>query len=123
MDYSKRGFASSQGKVCRFQMFALIPIERKDPTEFHRPFGIGSFAADRVKIVHSSWSVVPYAALIAVALVMTGAPWIGWQKRFSLRTLLIAMTLAAVAIGLAPLFTRLLTAPSANIHDFEVDPN
>jgi hypothetical protein len=43
---------------------------------------------------------VPDWFLIGVALALSAAPWIRWSNRFSLRTLLIATTLVAVALGL-----------------------
>jgi hypothetical protein len=43
--------------------------------------------------------VLPLSGLAAV-------PWIHWSKRFSLRTLLIATTLAAVVLGLIVYFAR-----------------
>jgi hypothetical protein len=46
----------------------------------------------RLVVTHSAVAVI-----LAVAILV---PWIPWQKRFSLRTLLIATTLVAVALGL-----------------------
>jgi hypothetical protein len=40
-----------------------------------------------------------WAAVLAIATI-AAVPWIRWSKRFSLRTLLIATTLAAVVLGL-----------------------
>jgi hypothetical protein len=45
--------------------------------------------------------VVPYAFFVLVTMVALCAPWLmNWNRNFSLRTLLIAMTLVAVALGL-----------------------
>jgi hypothetical protein len=43
---------------------------------------------------------VPYWFIVLVTAAFSVAPWIQWSKRFSLRTLLIAMTLVAVVLGL-----------------------
>jgi hypothetical protein len=46
------------------------------------------------------WTVVlPYWFLLCIAIAMATVPWIRWSKRFGLRTLLIATTLVAVALG------------------------
>jgi hypothetical protein len=45
--------------------------------------------------------LLPHGLPVLVAIVLTSAPWIGWSKQFSLRTLLIATTLLAVMLGLA----------------------
>jgi hypothetical protein len=44
--------------------------------------------------------VAPYWFLILLTAAIAAAPWLRWPKRFSLRTLLIAMTLVAVVLGL-----------------------
>ena len=43
---------------------------------------------------------MPYSSFVALGLVVAAAPWIGWSKRFSLRTMFIATTLIAVLLGL-----------------------
>ena len=43
-------------------------------------------------------AAVPHCCLIAVVGAAAGVPWIRWQ--FSLRTLLIVMTLVAVVLGI-----------------------
>ena len=42
---------------------------------------------------------VPCWSLMVLCAVLSVAPWVAWSKRFSLRTLLIAITLAAVVLG------------------------
>jgi hypothetical protein len=42
---------------------------------------------------------MPYWFLVPLTATLVAAPWIGWSKRFSLRTLLIATTLIAVVMG------------------------
>jgi hypothetical protein len=49
---------------------------------------------------------VPFWFLALALTAVAAAPWIRWSRRFTLRTLLIATTLVAVALGLAVLATR-----------------
>jgi hypothetical protein len=42
---------------------------------------------------------LPHWLVILVALIACSLPWMHWPKRFSLRTLLIAITFIAVALG------------------------
>jgi hypothetical protein len=44
--------------------------------------------------------IVPYWCLTLICGIVGAVPWIRWKLRFSLRTLLIATTLVAVALGL-----------------------
>ena len=44
---------------------------------------------------------LPYWFLVSITAILTAAPWIKRRPQFSLRTLLIAMTLVAVGLGLA----------------------
>jgi hypothetical protein len=50
--------------------------------------------------VWSSSLLVPFWFLVSAAALFAAVPWIEWPKRFTLRTLLIAMTLVAVVLGL-----------------------
>jgi hypothetical protein len=50
---------------------------------------------------------VPKWNIVVVALALSGAPWILSKWRFSLRTLLIAMTLVAVGLGLIVYASRI----------------
>jgi hypothetical protein len=48
-----------------------------------------------------SWSLaVRYWFLTMIPSAIAVAPWIKWSRRFSLRTLLVGMTLAAIGLGL-----------------------
>jgi hypothetical protein len=49
---------------------------------------------------HSTFICAPIWSVVLVATAISATPWIQWSKRFSLRTLLIAMTLVAVVLGL-----------------------
>jgi hypothetical protein len=60
-----------------------------------------SFPIHPVKVTRSSRGIaIPIWFPALFAAVISLAPWIHWSKRFSLRTLLIATTLVAVALGL-----------------------
>jgi hypothetical protein len=43
---------------------------------------------------------IPHRYLIALLVVCAGVPWISWSTRFSLRTLLIAISVAAILLAL-----------------------
>lgn len=49
---------------------------------------------------NSTGLCVPYWMLLIVAGALAIAPWAGWRWRFSLRAMLIVMTLSALALGL-----------------------
>jgi hypothetical protein len=52
--------------------------------------------------IRDNWYVgVPYRFLVLATAIISCASWVQWRKRFSLRTLLIAMTLVALVLGLA----------------------
>jgi hypothetical protein len=57
------------------------------------------------------------SAIVLLASVGLG-PWIAWRWRFSLRTLLIAITLLAGVLGLVVYLNRAPTVPRINIGDF-----
>jgi hypothetical protein len=62
----------------------------------------------------------PYWFAVTVFSIIAGLPWLRW--RFSLRTMLIAMTLVAVVLGLVVLFTRERAAvPPIDVGDFPAD--
>jgi hypothetical protein len=76
---------------------------------YHLPIPVGSNA----KAYPASWSGIgiggtsetlsirsPHYLLVLTAAILAGLPWLRWSRRFSLRTLLIAMTLVAVVLGL-----------------------
>jgi hypothetical protein len=54
---------------------------------------------DRGNISYRGGSSLPMAVILLLTGLVTGAPWLRW--RYSLRTLLMMMTLAAVGLGLA----------------------
>ena len=49
----------------------------------------------------STMVAAPYWSVVLLFVALAAAPGVKWSRRFSLRTLLIAMTLAAVGLGLA----------------------
>jgi hypothetical protein len=53
---------------------------------------------------YASWN--SYSYLILPAAILAIAPWLSWPRRFSLRTLLIAMTLVALVLGVVVLATH-----------------
>jgi hypothetical protein len=52
-----------------------------------------------LRFINTSTLVLRYWLLVIVTAVGAAAPWIPWSRRFSLRTLLIATTLVAVALA------------------------
>jgi hypothetical protein len=64
--------------------------------QWHRSNPNGRRSAD-----HDTFICVPHWSLILLATMLGAAPWISWSKRFSLRTLLVAVALLAVGLGLA----------------------
>jgi hypothetical protein len=44
---------------------------------------------------------VPYAALAIAAGACAALPWVAWSRRWSLRALVILITLAAIVAGIA----------------------
>ena len=67
--------------------------------------------------------IVPDWFLIGVAVALSAVPWLRWSKQFSIRTLLIAMTLIAVMLGAVVYLTKSPTTPPIDVGDFgrEVD--
>ena len=59
---------------------------------------------------------VPYWFAISLVSMLAAAPWVRW--RFSLRTLLISMTLTAVGLGLIVYFAAAPAVPPINVGDF-----
>jgi hypothetical protein len=54
----------------------------------------------------SLYAQIPHWFLVSLAAIGAAVPWIPWSKRFSLRTLLIAMTLVAAGLGLIVALSR-----------------
>jgi hypothetical protein len=52
------------------------------------------------------FAVVPYALVLIPFAALTISPWIGWSRRFTLRTLLIAITAVAVVLGVIMYLAR-----------------
>ena len=50
---------------------------------------------------HRFWLVVPYWFPVVISAELATAPWIHRSRRFSLRTLLVATTLVAIALAIA----------------------
>ena len=58
----------------------------------------GVLAAMRMQI-QLGLRIAPHWLLAALCVVIAVAPWLAWPRRFSLRALLIIITLVAVMIG------------------------
>lgn len=61
---------------------------------FHGVLGLGIIDSAPFLVI-----CVPHWCLLGAAIAIGTAPWIRWTKRFSLRTLLIVMTVIAVLLG------------------------
>jgi hypothetical protein len=71
-------------------------MEGYDPLEKVNRFGFGAiFQGQVVDVLVPSW----FAVLLLAGVAAT--PWIRWSKSFRLRTLLVVVTLSAVALGMA----------------------
>lgn len=81
--------------------WTLTSIETNAWFDSARPLGSfvpspmwGTFFADRSSVFTPYW----FANLLCVAA--ASVPWVPWSQQFSLRALLLAMTLVSVALGL-----------------------
>lgn len=93
---------SSNGKL-HFNQTVMVTFSGKvgfGPLEARRRIGIYTMQTARIEIVKRSGDgpTIPYWSLVLTAIVLSGVPWL--RYRFSLRTLLIATTLIAIALGL-----------------------
>ena len=81
-----------------FSEMAIRSTKTWEPTGQHWAF-IGPIGRNRsiVKSYPTRFTIVPIWATLLVAATLAAVPWIRW--RFSLRTLLIAMTAAAIGLG------------------------
>jgi hypothetical protein len=71
-----------------------------DPTQAER-VDYSKFGFKRIYNQRECGVQFPYWFAVAVSAVCIAIPWIPWSHRFSLRTLLIGMTLIAIALGIA----------------------
>ncbi len=79
----------------------LLDIELPSPSRSVREMRV-------VDIYGFSWQgtwsdiliTIPFWFLAALSAVFASIPWVHWSRRFSLRTLLVAMTLVAVVLAL-----------------------
>jgi hypothetical protein len=53
-----------------------------------------------------SFVAFPHWFLVIISVALTAVPWLRWKRRFSLRTLLVATTVVALALGLIIYATR-----------------
>jgi hypothetical protein len=92
---------SYRGKLIVAEMFVF---EFKRPTAISSPpkYRFGIFSSSDVGHELSPINplfTIPYWSFVLVSGALAVAPWIRWSNRFSLRTLLIATTLVAVALA------------------------
>jgi hypothetical protein len=92
---------SDKGKVG----FAVNAAPNFRPSSWHAsyvpgPRGGHAWFAARLPMPLAGWFVgVPQLLIASIAAVIATSPWISWRHNFSLRTLLVATTLAAVLLG------------------------
>ncbi len=112
-------FASQQGQMelSLYLPFASTPVPQRQTSA---RWGVQSYTATgdnlydvllpRVKLLrfrrygsiprtYDLNAMAPYWFLLPVTWMLAAAPWVRWSVRFSLRAMLIAMTLVAVALG------------------------
>jgi hypothetical protein len=100
-------FASTRGIIagCMIQLPTPTPSAGTnmmsvtiDAVEFIPVRGILGFSGSYAP---PDWSFqIPYWCPVVLGGLFAAAPWIGWSRRFTLRTLLIAITAVAVVLGL-----------------------
>ena len=70
------------------------------------------------------WTLmVSYGWVLVITGLLAMAPWTSLAPRFSLRTLLIVMTLVAVGLGVIVFANRAPTSPPVNVGDFDTGEN
>ena len=95
--------ASSQGRLYVNQSVSLQSVYVPNYSgQIYMTPHVGGFITFtpkgiRLQFLRPTWGI-PYWAITSVMIIVGTTPWLPW--RFSLRTLLIAMTLVAVALGL-----------------------
>ena len=73
----------------------------------HLTFDISSISTDGIVATPTGSGIsIPYWFPVVLTTALSAAPWIRWSWRFSLRTLLITMTLIAMVLGLIVAFAR-----------------
>jgi hypothetical protein len=100
-------FASTRGVIagCMINIPAPTPSAGTsmmsvtiDTVEFTPVPGIMGFSG---RYAPPNWSFqIPYWCPVLLGVLFAVAPWIGWSNRFTLRTLLLAITAVAVVLGL-----------------------
>jgi hypothetical protein len=97
--FGKYSLASFRGNIL-FNQPVVLAYSGPNPPRFSPPrYGITSIPADQSGlIIFEGGLTTPYWLSILPAVATGTAPWIHW--RFSLRTLLIGMTVVAAILGL-----------------------
>ena len=73
-------------------------------TDNGNPFAHATFGWDAKDFPTYFMAYVPHWLVALLFATAAAAPWMHWSKRFSLRTLLIAVTVVAVLLGLVVVF-------------------
>jgi hypothetical protein len=76
-----------------------FPTDLRRPDDYATAYGFSGRNSSEFKAVH-----IPYWFLVPLSATLAAIPWIRW--RFSLRTLLIAITLVAVVLGVIAWVSR-----------------
>jgi hypothetical protein len=102
------GFADlSRGQLDLWQMSASNALQVGDWA--HDTASAEEFYRDPTSVPYLTSDgnlIVPLWLPVILTATLAAAPWIRWSKRFSLRTLLIAMSLVAVVLGTIVLLSR-----------------
>jgi hypothetical protein len=102
----KCGMISSQGRIIIVwssqspfpSKWELVTQEVKEGRPFFRQFE-NMFGFAVVSLSSEQEIILPHWFLVAITATCAVAPWLKWSRQFSLRTLLIGMTLVAAVLG------------------------
>jgi hypothetical protein len=97
--------ASSQGRLYLNQSLTISPLYNGPVLSTPHFGGIYTFtpSSARIQFIHPGFGV-PYWSLVLAVVAAGITPWLRW--RFSLRTLLIGLTVISVAAGMISWTTR-----------------
>jgi hypothetical protein len=85
----------------------IFNAQRRDaPPELTLQSIAGRFHVFKFRTIRNNALSMPFWFLVITSATLAAFPWIRWSKRFSLRTLLIATALVAMALGLIAVMVR-----------------